>query len=90
MKKIFLILIISFFISNISYAKNDCKKYNSILQQKEYKKCLAENPSNIVKKNSKLMEKINLDGIKNTSKKMFGKLNTDSKLTDYIKKKMGK
>ena len=31
-----------------------------------------------------------LDNIKGKAKKVLGKLNTDSKLTDYIKKKMGK
>ena len=88
MKKIFLFLITITFIANTSYASNKCDKFNNILQQKEYKQCLGENPD--IKKDSKLMEKINLDGIKESSKKVLGKLNTDSKLTDYIKKKIGK
>jgi len=90
MKKIFLILITSIFIANISYAADECRKYNNLLQQKEYKECLAQNPNSISKKKNKLMEKINLDGVKDASKKVLGKLNTDSKLTDYIKKKIGK
>ena len=93
MKKISLIILIFVFITNSSYASKECNKYNNVLQQKEYKDCLAKNPadtSSIIKKDSKLMEKINLDGIKDGSKKVLGKLNTDSKLTDYIKKKIGR
>jgi len=89
MKKIFLILIIFVLTANISYAADNCRKYNNLLEQKKYKECLAQNPSN--KKDDKLINKlIDLDDVKNTSKKVLGKLNTDSKLTDYIKKKMGK
>ena len=54
------------------------------MQQKEYKECLAQNPNLKSKKVNKLMDKINLDGVKSTSKKIFGKLNTDSKLTYSI------
>ena len=90
MKKIFLILFASFILTSSSFADNECRKYNNVMQQKEYKECLAQNPTKESKKGNKLMDKINLEGVKNTSKKVFGKLNTDSKLTDFIKKKMGK
>ena len=89
MKKIYLILFASFILTSSSFAGNECRKYNNVMQQKEYKECLAQNPTLESKKVNKLMDKINLDGVKNTSKKIFGKLNTDSKLTDFIKKKMG-
>tara|TARA_X000001036_G_scaffold127730_1_gene120905 strand:- start:2708 stop:2980 length:273 start_codon:yes stop_codon:yes gene_type:complete len=90
MKKIFLILITSVFFAEISYAKNDCKKLNTVLQQKEYKECLGQNPNNVSKKNGKLIKKIIPGSVKDASKKVLSKMNTDSKLTDYIKKKMGK
>ena len=89
MKKIYLILFASFILTSSSFADNECRKYNNVMQQKEYKECLAQNPNLKSKKVNKLMDKINLDGVKSTSKKIFGKLNTDSKLTDFIKKKMG-
>ena len=90
MKIIFLILFASCILTSSSFAGNECRKYNNVMQQKEYKECLAQNPTLKSKKGNKLMDKINLEGVKNTSKKVFGKLNTDSKLTDFIKKKMGK
>ena len=90
MKKIFLVLIAFTFTFNTSYASDECRKYNNILQQKEYKECLGQNPNNVSKKNNKLIKKIIPDSIKDVSKKVLGKLNTDSKLTDYIKKKIGK
>ena len=90
MKKIYLILFASFILTSSSFAGNECRKYNNVMQQKEYKECLAQNPTLKSKKGNKLMDKINLEGVKDTSKKVFGKLNTDSKLTDFIKKKMGK
>jgi len=89
MKIIFSILFASCILTSSSFAGNECRKYNNVMQQKEYKECLAQNPTLKSKKGNKLMDKINLEGVKNTSKKVFGKLNTDSKLTDFIKKKMG-
>jgi len=86
MKKIFLILMASAFTFNISYADNKCRKYNNLLQQKEYKECLGQSPDNVSKED----KKFSLKGIKDASKKALGKLNTDSKLTDYIKKKIEK
>ena len=53
MKKIFLILIIFVLTANISYAADNCRKYNNLLEQKKYKECLAQNPSN--KKDDKLI-----------------------------------
>ena len=90
MKKIFLILITSVFFAEISYSADECRKYNNLLQQKEYKECLGQDPNNVSKEDFKLIKKIIPDSVKDASKKVLSKMNTDSKLTDYIKKKMGK
>ena len=83
MKKLITLIIVSLSFSNLTNAAENCQKYNTILQSKKFKECLAEGGS-ATKQNK------NLDHIKGTAKKVLGKLNTDSKLTDYIKKKMGK
>ena len=79
MKKILLIFITTLFFTNLSYA-DSCQKYNTILQSKKYKECINQGDGS----------EQNGAGIKDSAKKILGKLNTDSKLTDYIKKKMGK
>ena len=79
MKKILLIFITTLFFTNLSYA-DSCKKYNNILQSKKYKECINQGGGS----------EQNGAGIKDSAKKFLGKLNTDSKLTDYIKKKIGK
>ena len=83
MKKFITLIIVSLSFSNLTNAVENCQKYNTVLQNKKYKECLAEG-GNITKQNK------SLDNIKGKAKKVIGKLNTDSKLTDYIKKKMGK
>jgi len=83
MKKFITLIIVSLSFSNLTGAVENCQKYNTVLQNKKFKECLAEG-GNVAKQNK------NLDNIKGTAKKVLGKLNTDSKLTDYIKKKMGK
>ena len=83
MKKFITLVILSLSFSNLTGAAENCQKYNTVLQSKKFKECLAAG-DNATKQNK------NLDKIKGTAKKVLGKLNTDSKLTDYIKKKMGK
>ena len=83
MKKFITLIIVSLSFSNLTNAVENCQKYNTVLQNKKYKECLAEG-GNITKQNK------SLDNIKGKAKKVIGKLNTDSKLTDFIKKKMGK
>ena len=83
MKKFIALIIVTLSFSNLTGAAENCQKYNTVLQSKKFKECLAEG-GNVTKQNK------NLDNIKGKAKKVLGKLNTDSKLTDYIKKKMGK
>ena len=83
MKKFLILIIATLFINNLTSAAENCQKYNTVLQSKKYKECLAKG-GNTTNQNK------NLDNIKGKAKKVLGKLNTESKLTDYIKKKMGK
>ena len=83
MKKFITLIIVSLSLSNLTGAAENCQKYNTVLQSKKFKECLGEE-GNVVNQNK------NLDNIKGTAKKVLSKINTDSKLTNYIKKKMGK
>jgi len=90
MKLIIILMLTIFFSTNFALAEDPCKNVG-ILQVKKSKECLnkkktnsdnSQNSSNILTSGSKKV----LD----SSKKVLDKLNTDSKLTDYIKKKMSK
>jgi len=83
MKKIILTMFAIIFIFNVSYADEDCKRYNGLLQIKKYNQCMENKIIEVkqVKPPSKIM---------NATKEMLGKLNTDSKLTDWIKEKRKK
>ena len=83
MKKFVTLIIVSLTFNSLAGAAENCQKYNTVLQSKKFKECLAEG-GNVTKQNK------DLDNVKGAAKKVLGKLNTDSKLTDYIKKKMGK
>ena len=95
MKQILIILITFFFTTNILLADDKCKNIG-ILQVKKMKECneqrkLNKKDSSATKENKALNSlKTGSDKIKDASKKALGKLNTDSKLTDFIKKKMSK
>jgi len=87
MKKIILIVLSIIFTSNISYAEIDCKVYNGLLEIKKYNKCIADRgPVSNTKLNDKEMSKTKSAASYLADKLHFGKLNTDSKLTDWIKK----
>tara|TARA_B100001093_G_scaffold476105_1_gene502200 strand:+ start:333 stop:584 length:252 start_codon:yes stop_codon:yes gene_type:complete len=83
MKQIYVCLVIAlFFAAGLANAEN-CSKYNNITQQQKYKDCVGSNPSENKKKS--LLSP--LTNIKEGSKKVLKKLNTDSKLTDWIRGK---
>jgi len=84
MKKIILIVLSIIFTSNITYAKEDCKKYNGLFEVRKYNECVASN-SPVSK--SKLNEKKSPGKVMNIIKKGISKLNTDSTLIDQIKGK---
>ena len=97
MNKIFIKLVLIFiFLGNVSlFAENDCSQYSKIFPLK-YNECMAE-----LKKSGKVPSKeskIKLPGsvsdslssAKDKTKKALGKLNTDSKLTDWVKKQLNK
>ena len=88
MKKILLIVLTLILTTNVSYAADNCNKFNNLLEREKYKECLAQNPN--YKESNSLIKKLVPANVKDTTKKMLGKMNTDSKLTDYIKKKMSK
>jgi len=86
-----ILITITLLFSNISSAE-DCSQYSQWgTQATEYNKCIKE-----LKKQgkspikSKIKNSDNVKKIKDASKKAFGKLNTDSKLTDLLKKQMKK
>ncbi len=97
MNKIFIrFLLIFLFFGNASLlAENDCSQYSKIFPLK-YNECMAE-----LKKSGKLPPKESkikipesmsdsLSTAKDKTKKVLGKLNTDSKLTDWVKKQLNK
>tara|TARA_B100001996_G_C18667197_1_gene595309 strand:+ start:588 stop:869 length:282 start_codon:yes stop_codon:yes gene_type:complete len=86
-----ILITITLLFSNISSAE-DCSQYSQWgTQAAKYNKCIKE-----LKKQgkspikSKIKDSDNVKKIKDVSKKAFGKLNTDSKLTDWLKKQMKK
>ncbi len=85
MKKLIIYIVIYFFSTNFLFAEDKCKKVG-ILQIEKSKECLKQNKSD---KDPKKKGK-SLDALKSGTKKVLNKLNTDSKLTDYIKKKLPK
>ena len=83
MKLLLPIVLIIYFSINFALADDACKNVG-VLQIKKSKECLESKKTN--SESSQNSSNILTSG----SKKVLDKLNTDSKLTDFIKKKMSK
>ena len=84
-----IILLLAIFIFNTSflYAEDKCKNVG-ILQIKKSKECLNMKKTNDTKKENPSKASETIQKIKTGSKKALDKLNTDSKLTDFLKNKL--
>tara|TARA_B100000575_G_C22537742_1_gene345535 strand:- start:107 stop:370 length:264 start_codon:yes stop_codon:yes gene_type:complete len=85
--RIILLLTIFIFNTNFLYAEDKCKNVG-ILQIKKSKECLNMKKTNDTKQENPSKASETLQKIKSGSKNALGKLNTDSKLTDFLKKKL--